>query len=305
MRIAQLSAGLLIAITAIARGGDVPSRPGKPDLQAIFLAQYPAAARRLAAVLDPATGTVSCKSDRLVFGLTDDRTVRFFKSGSKRRLDITSLRISRENPIGRKGNRTYLFTPDQATVIDDPGTLTARVVRAGSTPLAADQVVACVMCWRFVEGGYCYDGNSIANKIKDGTWTVTSVSREASKPEWITVAFGIRDQKPASHSEQERIGSARITFSPGEDWVIRRCHVEHDLLRESIRFELVNDSLCKVRKEYVPKTSHAETFWRGKPTEIWKRIERNDYELEVVWSDPVPSSTFTLGDLGLAEPKTR
>jgi hypothetical protein len=293
------------ATTVIFRGGDAPARPGDPDVQAFFLAQYPAAARRLAGVLDHATGIVNCKSDRPVFGQTDNPTVRFFKSGPKRRLDITNSRTSTENPIGRKGNRTYLFTPSQAAVVDDPGTLTARVTRASSSPLPSDVAVACMMCWRFVEGAYCYDGHSLAERINDGTWTVNNVAREAKNPEWITVAFSISERRSAGGAEQRQIGNARITFSPGEDWVVRRCHVEHDLPRESVRFELVNDGFCKLQKGYIPKTCHVEIFASDKPREIWKRAERIDYELKNVRTDPVPSSTFTLSDLGIAESKTR
>jgi hypothetical protein len=159
-------------------------------------------------------------------------------------------------------------------------------------------------CWRFVEGSYCYDSNSIADKIKDGAWTVTSVSRDASKPEWITVAFSISDRVSVGAITQKHIGTARVTFSPGEDWTIRRCYVEY-VQPQSIKFELVTDSLSQLPHGCIPKTCHVEISWRGKPTEPWKTIEKIDYKLKSIRTDPVAGSTFTLSDLGISEPKTR
>ena len=98
------------------------------------------------------------------------------------------------------------------------------------------------------------------------------------------------DQKAA------RLGEESLTEE--ERFILAIEALEHEVNNGGYGQFFVNSS-----REYTPVI--AETFWRGKPTEIWKRIERNDYELEVVRTDPVPSSTFTLGDLGLAEPKTR
>jgi hypothetical protein len=267
--------------------------------------KYPPAARRLEAALEHVTGTMTCKSDQLAFGHTRDFTVQFFKSGSKKRLDITSRWASNENPINpRKGSRTYLFTPTQAVVVDDPGTLRARVARTGGTPMPGDLGLACVECWRFVEGAYCYDGNSIADKIKDGAWALTSVSRDARKPEWITVTFSISDRVSLGRIAQKQIGSARITFSPGEDWAIRQYHVQSDQ-PQSLQFELVNESFTKLPHGCVPEACHVETFWRGKLTEPWTRGEKIQYKLEGITTDPIADSTFMLSDLGIAEPKTK
>jgi Peptidase family S41/Tricorn protease C1 domain len=271
----------------------------KPSSQELFLTQYPAAARRAAAVLGHVTGTVSCRIDRLALGRTDYCTVQFFRSGSKRRLDISRRVLSTEDPIGaRKPTRTLLFTPALAAVVDDPGTLTAQVARAGSTPSPGDVAWACVVCWRFVEAAYCYDGDSLADKIKEQAWTVSSVSYDTTQPELISVAFSISDRISVGGVEQKQIGNARVTFSPSEDWAIRRYDVEY-VQPHLLRFKLVNNTFCRVQSGYVPKTCTVEVFGRGIKTESLV------YKLDALRSDPVADSTFTLSDLGVVQPKTR
>jgi hypothetical protein len=183
-------------------------------------------------------------------------------------------------------------------VVDDPGSLTARVARAGSTPLPGDVAWAGVVCWRFVEGAFCYDGSSLADKIKEQAWTVSSASYDTTRPEWITVAFTISDRIPVGGVDKKQIGNARVTFSPGENWAIRSCDVEY-VQPYPLRSKLVNDTFCRVQNRYVPKTCTAEFFWRGIKT------ENIVYKLDDVRADPIVDSTFTLSDLGIEEPTTR
>jgi hypothetical protein len=280
-------------------------RKSDKDLETKFFTEYPQAALRLQAAIESLQGKAKYKLTKP--SSPDERWIAldFYTSGPNLRLDQSytpddAAKAKGERPI----HESLLMSQELTAEVAQPSTNDARLRRADNKPLPGQQLKAEIRFLRLLKGAYCNECAPILDKVKSGSWSVRSVLPSTDNPAWVVVEFAVSDPAAIIIPGQPNIkitGSTLVTFSPTEDWAVRRLQMEYNQPKRK-RLDTVISEVMKVPSGHVPKSLRMVWLKPATGGGSWVEDEKCEYEMLEVSAGPIAASTFTLSALGIRFP---
>lgn len=262
------------------------------ELEALFLAEYPAAYKELEKVVD----NIECSGHLIRPYYRSDVTLRV-----KQRSAAIIFEYDRQDRIPDYPDaRVYCITPEYAFRLDKPkrsGDFVVREIGRRERQMQTAKALRLVRIYQFVFAAFYVRGKPALNIISDPSFDIVTISESTTDSlDTIEIDF-VHDW-----SQTTEFQSGRMVFIPSLDWALTEWEIAvADKNSEAVR---VDAARIDVRRWdgsgfVFPKTVEITTRLKnagGDSSELTDRVK-----FEQVTLDTVEDEQFTLGAFGIPD----